>query len=116
MPLSTAAGCCSTHGLASTALTFSLLFERGFFVDLNAKLGDPLESAPAFIALPQRHNPASMAPRPRQRRRPESEAALFFVPSAMPKRRKHRRNNSLLSPKPFGEKDRIVKDVDEDEG
>ena len=80
------------------------------------ELGDPLETATPSAKRRQNnvhcHNRASMAPRPRQRRRPESEAALFFVPSAMPKRRKHRRNNSLLSPG----KDRIVKDVDEDEG
>ena len=103
MPLS------AQHGV--TALAFSLLFERGFFVEL----GDPLETARTSNDV-HCHNRASMAPRPRQRRRPESEPALFFIPSAMPKRRKHRRNNSLLSPKPFGEKDRIVKDVDEDEG
>ena len=36
--------------------------------------------------------------------------ALFFVPTTMPKRRKLRRKNWE------GERDRIVKDVDEDEG
>ena len=39
-------------------------------------------------------------------------AALFFVPTTMPKRRKLRRKNSQH----MGERDRIVKDVDEDEG
>ena len=38
--------------------------------------------------------------------------ALFFVPTTMPKRRKLRRKNSQH----MGERDRIVKDVDEDEG
>ena len=38
--------------------------------------------------------------------------ALFFVPTTMPKRRKLRRKNSQH----LGERDRIVKDVDEDEG
>ena len=85
------------------------------------ELGDPLRLETATTQQRPAEQRCSL-PQPRasngtaaaQTTKAESESALFFVPSPMPKRRKHRRKASQNGG--LGERERIVKDVDEDEG